>query len=407
MLFIVYATIWFTENAQRMIEAIASLPDIRLGVISQEPSHQLPAPIRGKVHAHWQVSDALNPQQLAHATGSMSASLGLPVHRLFGAVEQLQEPLAEARELLGIEGMKADIVRNFRDKARMKALFRRAGVPCARHRPVRDEIDAWIFANEVGFPVVIKPLAGAGTQATFMVENRERLHAVLQIIAPAPGREAVIEEFIVGDEFSFETISIAGRPIWHSLTHYLPNPLDAMRNSWIQWCVLLPREVDDPRYDDIREIGRQAVAALGMETGLTHAEWFRRRDGSIAISEIAARPPGAQITTLIARSTDTDFVANWAKLMIYGNFDPPERKYAVGAAFLRGQGRGRVRAVHGWEQANQELGGLITDLHLPHIGQPASASYEGEGYVILRHPETAVVQAALQRLVSIVRVELS
>lgn len=406
MFFVVYATIWFTENGQRMIEAIASLPDIRLGIISQEPLHQLSTPIREKIHAHWQVSDVLNSQQLAHATGSMSAALGLPVHRLFGAVEQLQEPLAEARALLGIEGMKAEVVRNFRDKARMKAIFRRDGVPCARHRPVRDDIDAWIFAREVGFPLVIKPLAGAGTQATFLVENSEKLHSVLQVIAPAPGREAVIEEFIVGDEFSFETISIAGRPIWHSLTHYLPNPLDAMRNPWIQWCVLLPREVDDPRYDDIREIGRQAVAALGMETGLTHAEWFRRRDGSIAISEIAARPPGAQITTLIARSTDTDFVANWARLMIYGTFDPPERKYAVGAGFLRGQGRGRVRAIHGWEQANHELGSLITDCHLPYIGQPASASYEGEGYVILRHPETAVVQAALQRLVSIVRVEL-
>ena len=39
----------------------------------------------------------------------------------------------------------------------------------------------------------------------------------------------------------------------------------------------------------------RAVKALGLETGFTHMEWFRRDDGSLAIGEIAARPPGAHI----------------------------------------------------------------------------------------------------------------
>ena len=65
-----------------------------------------------------------------------------------------------------------------------------------------------------------------------------------------------------------------------------------MRNPWIQWSVLLPREIDGPQYDDIRQVAFRALDALGMETGLSHLEWFRRKDGSIAISEVAARPPG-------------------------------------------------------------------------------------------------------------------
>jgi len=36
----------------------------------------------------------------------------------------------------------------------------------------------------------------------------------------------------------------------------------------------------------------------------------------------------------------------------------------------------------------------------------SSASYEGDGYVIVRHPDTAVVTDALRRLVTGVRVEI-
>ena len=46
------------------------------------------------------------------------------------------------------------------------------------------------------------------------------------------------------------------------------------------------------------------------------------------------------------------------------------------------------------------------DVKLPAIGDRSSPSYEGEGYIIVRHPETAVVEQALARIVQTVRVEL-
>jgi hypothetical protein len=143
-----------------------------------------------------------------------------------------------------------------------------------------------------------------------------------------------------------------------------------------------------------------------MGTGMSHMEWFRRHDGTIAISEVAARPPGAQITTLMSYAHDTDMVKAWARLMVFGEFEPPARHYAAGAVYLRGMGRGRVAAIHGLEQAQQELGGLVVEARLPEIGQPNNEGYEGEGFIIVRHPETAVVEQALSRLASIVRVEL-
>jgi hypothetical protein len=79
-----------------------------------------------------------------------------------------------------------------------------------------------------------------------------------------------------------------------------------VENPWIQWCVLIPREIDDPRYDEIRRVAFRALDALGMDTGLSHMEWFRRPDGSVMISEVGARPGGAQISTLISYAHDAD-----------------------------------------------------------------------------------------------------
>ena len=91
--------------------------------------------------------------------------------------------------------------------------------------------------------------------------------------------------------------------------------------------------------------------------------------------------------------------------MVQERFDPPPRRYAAGIAFLRGQGVGRVSKILGLDRAQRELGPLVAEVRLPRPGQQPAGSYEGEGYVVLRHPETAVVADGLQRLVQLVRVE--
>ena len=393
-----------SENAARMIAAIVGLPGVRVGVISQAPLEDLPLPLRSQV-SHWRVADVLDTAQLHDAVGQLEQRLGR-VDRLFGAYEQLQVPLAEVREARKIAGMGAEAARNFRDKARMKSLLREAGLPCARHSLVTEPADATAFAREIGFPLIVKPPAGAGALATTKADDLDALRTAVDAATPAPDRPVLLEEYVTGHEHSFETVSIGGRAVWHSLTHYYPSPLEVLRNPWIQWCLILPREVEEPQYDDIRRAAFRALEVLGMQTGLSHMEWFRRPDGSIAISEVAARPPGAQIMTVVSRAHDFDFVAAWARLMVFEEFAAPPRRYAVGAAYLRGQGSGRVKAIHGLDQVQHEIGSLVVDAKLPTAGQTPTGSYEGEGFVILRHPDTAVVQRALRRLISLVRVEL-
>lgn len=403
---VVFVAPFLMPTTLDFVAVTASLPGVRVALVSQQPATAVPAELRHKLAAHCQLEKALDPQQLIEGVREAGRRLGGSVDRLLGALEQLQVPLAQVREVLGIEGMDVATARNFRDKAQMKQVLRDHGLPCARHRLATRAAEARAFAEETGFPLVVKPPDGAGAKATFRVDDMAALDQALELMRPSPGHEMLLEEFITGTEHSFETISIDGKPAWHSLTHYQPTPLDVLRNPWIQWCVLLPREGVTEEYADIREANDRALSALGLGTGLTHLEWFRRADRSIAISEVAARPPGAQITTLISHAHEADFRRAWAHLMVFGELRFPPRVWATGAAFLRGQGRGRVQSVEGLEHAQKELGELVIEARLPQPGQPQASSYEGEGYVILRHERTEVVAEALLRLVSLVRVRL-
>ena len=98
----------------------------------------------------------------------------------------------------------------------------------------------------------------------------------------------LLEEFVRGDEHSFDSVVIDGRLVWHSISRYLPSPLDVLSHPWIQWCVMLPRDIDGPEYADIVGLGHHAVTALGLRPGLSHMEWFRRADGSLAVSARSA-----------------------------------------------------------------------------------------------------------------------
>lgn len=401
----IFVAPFLAPTTLRFVRAAAGLEGARIGLVTQEPQTRIPADLWRSLAAFQQVPDALAVESLLAGVESISREIGKP-ERIFGALEQLQEPLAVVRQRLGIPGLTVEASHNYRDKARMKELFRRHGVPCAAAGLVTSTEQALQVAERLGYPLVVKPPAGAGAKSTFRVNDADELREGLHAVRPTEEQPLLLEEFVVGQEHSFDAVCIGERPVWHSLTHYTPGPLEVLENPWIQWTVLLPREIDHPRYDDIRSVGAAALKALGMETGLYHMEWFRRTDGSVAVSEVAARPPGAQFTTLMSYAHDMDFYEAWTRLMVFDRFDPPRRKYAAGIVFLRGQGRGRVRAIHGLKQAQRELGSLVVEVSLPRQGQLPASSYEGEGFVVLRHPQTEVVRAALSRLVQSVRVEL-
>lgn len=396
---------FFAETTLRFIAALAGLDGVRLSLVSQDPIDRVPEGLTRRLADFVQVGDALDAGVLVQAVGELRRR-GQGVELLLGTFEELQVPLGRVRDHLDLPGMRAQAAENFRDKARMKDILRAHGLPCARHALARTVGEALAFVDDTGFPVIVKPPAGSGSRGTHRLEGRDEMVALLGQMPPSPERPALIEEFVVGDEHSFDSIALDGRVVWHSINHYFPAALEVLRQPWVQWCVLLPREGDDPAYQGIRQVAGEALRALGMTTGLSHMEWFRRPDGSVAISEVGARPPGARFVNLISWAHDFDLFRGWAETVVFGRFEPRPRLYAAGAAYLRGQGEGRVRAVKGLEEVAHELSGLVVEARLPRPGQSPSSGYEGEGFVIVRHRDTQVVKEALWKIVTRIRVEL-
>jgi hypothetical protein len=396
---------YLLDTTTRFVEAAAALPDTRLALVTCEPADRLPPQLKQSLAGHWRIDDPLDAGQIAWAVEGLGEQLG-PVQRLLAVLEQLQVPLAQVREHLGIPGMDAATARNFRDKDQMKTVLSAAGVPCARHRLADSAQAVAGFAHEVGFPLVVKPPAGAGAKSTFRLDDPADLDAWLEVAPPAPDRPALIEEFLTGDEGSYDSVMVDGELVWDSISSYLPTPLEVLRNPWMQWVVLLPRDISGPEYVPIRTVAPVALRALGLRTGLTHMEWFRRPDGSVAVSEVGARPPGAQITSMLCYAHDFDLYGAWARLMVDGTFSPPVRQWSAGTVYLRGQGAGHVTEVQGIDWLPAAVSDLVVDSRLPSPGQPSSGSYEGDGYITIRDSETGVVTEALKTILTTVRVEL-
>ena len=399
---IVFVAPYAMPATVRFVRAIGAVPGVQVVVVSSDPATSFgDAPIDG----HWQLADCLDVDALTAAVAEVGRRAG-GVDRLLGILENLQVQLGEVRRRLGIPGIGPDVADNFRDKARMKAVFDAAGVPCARSRRVASGAEALGFATEIGYPFVAKPLAGAGARNTFRIDGDARLGEWLAASPPTAEQPMLLEEFMTGQEHSFDSVMIGGEMVWHSISRYLPSPLDVLEHPWIQWCVLLPRRIDDQ--GDVAATAGRALTALGLRDGLSHMEWFRRPDGTVAISEVGARPPGSQFMTLMSYAHDTDLYAAWARLVVDGVFDPPGRAYACGGAYLRAQGAGRtIVGIDGLDRVSDETRSRVVEVSLPLARAAPTGTYDGDGYVVVRDPDTAAVEAALAEIISTVRVEVA
>ncbi len=402
----------FLENTNRFVAGFAKLADLRLSVISEDPASSIPQTLKDHITGgHYQVRNPLDGEQLAEACRALGRAFG-PIDRLTGALEQLQLPLARARDAVGIPGMGFTHAVRFRDKDEMKRVLRAAGVPVAKSALASSLDEVASYARQLGFPLIIKPPAGLGSRSTHRLESLADIAALARIgLLPTPAQPLQVEQFVKGREHTCETVSIRGRTVWRSGTRYFPTPLEVLENPWVQYCVLLPMAADAGdwnRFESINEAALQALFADGSAEGataLTHMEWFLTDDGSMVVGEVGARPPGVHIMPLMGLSHDTNLIDDWCELIAFDRFTPKPRRFAAGAAFFRGQGVGeRIRSVEGLEDAIAVAGEALIELRAPKVGMPRAPGYEGEGFAIVRAADTEVVKRALLALIQRVQV---
>jgi len=308
--------------------------------------------------------------------------------------EPLVMTAARLNEKFGLPGMSVDTVRGFRDKQLMKDRVAAAGLRVPRARRANSIADVWKAIEEIGYPAIIKPISGAGSADTYKVSSAAELTAVLPQLRHVA--EAICEEFIEGDEYTYDAVCIGGVPAYESVTQYLPNALEMRSQEWVSPIMISIRDLEQPHIRPGIELGRGVLAALGMGDGMVHMEWFRTPTGEVVFGEIACRPGGACVVDLMNYTSDIDLFREWARVVTHHRFDAPtERKYNVAIVFKRAQGQGRISRMVGLTELYERYRPFIVEDTLLRPGTPRrdwKATLLSDGYIVMRHPDLAVAR---------------
>ena len=178
-------------------------------------------------------------------------------------------------------------------------------------------------------------------------------------------QEASCEEFIDGEEFTFDTVCIAGKPAYMNVAQYLPKPLIARNTEWISPVIITVRDLAQSKMANGIALGHKVLDALGMGDGFTHMEWFRKPDGEAVFGEIGCRPGGAHIVDQMNYTCDIDLFREWARVVCWGHFEAPTpRKYNAAIIFKRAKGAGASRKITGLREFMRDHGEHVVEEQL-------------------------------------------
>lgn len=371
---------------QQFSRGLAAVGAKVLGV-GDTPPHALPPDVRAALDDYLTVPSALDETDVTRRLESWLR--GRSVDRVETNWEPMMLLAADLRARWDLPGMRRDAVIGFRDKVAMRERVAAAGVRVPRSARVRSSREVWEAAERIGFPLIFKPVAGAGSADTWSARSRAELEEVVKRTAHVA--EASLEELIEGDEYTYETISIDGVPVIESCTRYYPNVLEARKKEWISPIILTLRDRETPLLSQAVAMGRRALTALGMTTGFTHMEWFHSTSGEVVFGEVACRAPGANMVDLMNYAGDVDLFVEWARAVAEGRVDVPStQKYHAAIIFKRAKGQGRIFAYEGLDEFLRVYQAHVARCELLPIGAPRrnwQQTFLSDGNLVVRHPD--------------------
>lgn len=396
---IIFVEPFFPANQARFAVALAAVGANVYG-IGEYDEAGFPDELRDALTGYLKVGSVTNVGEMVDAVRFIQDQVW--VDRLEATVEAHTMPAAEIREATGIPGTSVRTTWLCRDKPSMKDALREAGVPTAASAAIDSADQAQDFARRIGYPLILKPRAGAGAAGTIRVDGDTALAQALSTYAAEGTRSIAIEEFVEGHEGFYDTIALDGTVVHDWATHYYPNVLEAMRHRWISpQFITTNRMADSPFYTEVAEMGARVISALGIGTSATHMEWFAGPKG-LRFSEIGCRPPGVGAWDLYSASNDVDVYREWASIIAHGRPEQPMRRpYSAGIVALRPDQDGRIQGYTGIDEIQAKYGEWILDGHFPpegHGTQSVEAGYMANAYVRMRHPDYDTLRRMLDEV---------
>ncbi|MGW3466816.1 ATP-grasp domain-containing protein, partial [Streptomyces olivaceoviridis] len=215
------------------------------------------------------------------------------------------------------------------DKWNQRSALRAAGVDSVRFHRI-DTVGQWADAvAHVGLPAVLKPAFGGASRNTFLIEDeadgRRTVERLLAAGTPGydPEGALVLEEYLVGrdcapfgDYVSIEQLVQQGEVTDIAVTGKFPM-VPPFRETGRFW----PSPLDPEETEQVFDLARRAVTALGITTGLTHTEAKLTPQGPRFI-EVNGRLGGG-INELSRRAIGTDLIELAGRIALGERVDVP------------------------------------------------------------------------------------
>ena len=270
---------------------------------------------------------------------------GLAGHRFDGVQTTDEYALVTASLLaahLGCDFLDPGTAVHFRDKSLQKKRVRAAGLKAARATVIDDVHDVSGITELPYAKAVLKPIAGAGTTRTSVVESVDELRARSAEYRKAQTKQRTfaLEEFVTGDEWTADGILFDGELLFCSFATYGEPCVTTVSEGR----PLSLRRFDPDRDKAVYDLGlpvvRGALEALGLRNGVFHMELFHDREtGELAFSECAARRGGVLVHEELQAKFQVNLAEN-AVLCAIGRRPEPQVKTdprVIGGGFLMGR----------------------------------------------------------------------
>lgn len=232
------------------------------------------------------------------------------------------------REHLRIPGMTASEARRFRDKLTMCDLVSAAGIRVPDFLRVTNRAEIAEYLSRVPGPWVLKPRLDVSAIGIKKLGSAEEVWSAIDELEQRPSlRERpsyfLLEQFIPGDVYHVDSLVYGGEPVFAGVNRYGRPPMDVAHGGGVFLTHTL--EHAEPLRATLLETNRKLIATLGMERGVTHAEFIKSEaDGEFYFLEIACRVGGAYIAETLEAASGLNLWREWAKIEIATDAAPYE-----------------------------------------------------------------------------------
>lgn len=197
------------------------------------------------------------------------------------------------------------------DRGRFSDLLKELEIPYPRYGVAENAEEAIVVANEVGYPVLVRPSYVLGGQGMSIVINDEDLEkAVVKLLGDLPGNRVLIDHFLDRAEET-ESDSICDGEDVHIIglmEHIEPAGIHSGDSS----AVLPPFSLSEKVMNDMETYSKKIARALNV-IGLLNIQ-FAVKDEKVYVIE--ANPRASRTVPFIAKAYDVPYINIAAKVML-------------------------------------------------------------------------------------------